>query len=54
MLAANTNFVLHDDPAVLNLARQIVHQRLGLDNGANAGESRGGRGTAPASAGPDR
>ena len=30
MLAADTNFVLHDDPAVLNLARQIVHQRLGV------------------------
>ena len=39
MLAADTNFVLHDDPAVLDLARQIVRQRLGLDNGGNAGES---------------
>jgi AcrR family transcriptional regulator len=39
MLAADTSFVLHDDPTVLNLARQIVHQRLGLDNGGNAGES---------------
>ena len=39
MLAADTNFVLHDDPAVLNLARQIVHQRLGAGNGGNAGES---------------
>ncbi len=29
ILAADTNFVLHDDPAVLVLARQIVHQRLG-------------------------
>jgi AcrR family transcriptional regulator len=29
ILAADTNFVLHDDPAVLDLARQIVHQRLG-------------------------
>src|ERR1700722_221839 len=28
ILAADTNFVLHDDPAVLDLARQIVHQRL--------------------------
>jgi hypothetical protein len=28
MLAADTNFVLHYDPAVLNLARQIVRQRL--------------------------
>jgi AcrR family transcriptional regulator len=38
MLAADINFVLHDDPAVLNLARQIVHQRLGVDNGGNAGK----------------
>ena len=30
MLAADTNFVLHDDPAVLDLARQIVRQRLGV------------------------
>ena len=29
MLAADTNFVLHDDPGVLDLARQIVRQRLG-------------------------
>ena len=29
MLAADTNFVWHDDPAVLDLARQIVRQRLG-------------------------
>ena len=28
MLAADTNYVLHNDPAVLELARQIVHQRL--------------------------
>ncbi len=39
MLAADTNFVLHDDPAVLALARQIVHRRLGLDDGGNAGET---------------
>ena len=39
MLAADTSFVLHDDPAVLNLARQIVRQRLGVGNGGNAGES---------------
>lgn len=30
MLATDTNFVLHDDPAVLDLARQIVRQRLGI------------------------
>jgi AcrR family transcriptional regulator len=28
ILATDTNFVLHDDPAVLALARQIIHQRL--------------------------
>jgi len=28
ILATDTNFVLHDDPDVLNLARQIVRQRL--------------------------
>jgi AcrR family transcriptional regulator len=39
LLAADTRFVLHDDPAVLDLARQVVRQRLGLDNGANASES---------------
>ena len=33
MLATDTNFVLHDDPAVLELARQIVRQRLGADDG---------------------
>jgi len=32
MLAADSNFVLHDDPAVLELARQIVRQRLGADD----------------------
>jgi hypothetical protein len=30
MLATDTNFVQHEDPAVLDLARQIVHQRLGV------------------------
>jgi AcrR family transcriptional regulator len=28
ILAADTNFVLHDDPAMLDLARQVVRQRL--------------------------
>jgi AcrR family transcriptional regulator len=31
ILATDTNFVLHDDPAVLGLARQVVRRRLGLD-----------------------
>ena len=39
LLAADTKFVLLDDPAVLDLARQVVHQRLGLGNGGNASES---------------
>jgi AcrR family transcriptional regulator len=28
LLAADTKFVLQDDPAVMDLARQVVHQRL--------------------------
>jgi len=32
LLAADTKFVLLDDQAVLDLARQVVHQRLGLGN----------------------
>lgn len=28
IFAADTNFVLHDDPAVLDLGRQIIRQRL--------------------------
>jgi hypothetical protein len=39
LLGADTKFILHDDPAVLDLARQVVHQQLGLDKGGNAGES---------------
>jgi AcrR family transcriptional regulator len=38
LLAAHTSFVLHDDPAFLDLARQVVYQRLGPGNGRNAGE----------------
>jgi hypothetical protein len=38
LLAADAKFVLQDDPAVLDLARQVVHQRLGLGNSRNAGE----------------
>src|SRR4051795_6659946 len=32
LLGADTKFVLNDDPAVLDLARRVVRQRLGLDN----------------------
>jgi AcrR family transcriptional regulator len=31
ILAANANFVLHEDPAALELARRIVRRRLGLE-----------------------
>jgi len=47
LLAADTKFVLHDDPGVLDLARQIVRRRLGLDNGGEAGEA-GSRSPRPA------
>ena len=38
LLAADAKFVLQDDPTVLDLARQVVHQRLGLGTSGNAGE----------------
>jgi hypothetical protein len=31
LLSADTNYVLHDDPTVLNLARAVIRERLGLD-----------------------
>src|SRR5215467_9617910 len=37
LLAADTKFVLLDDPGVLDLAREVVHQRLGLGNDNSAG-----------------
>ena len=39
LLAADAKFVLLDDPAILDLARQVVRQRLGLGNSGNASES---------------
>ena len=30
ILATDANFVLHDNPAVVDLARQVVHRRLGI------------------------
>ena len=39
LLGADTNYVLHDDPAVLELARHIIRRRLGLDHDTNAGDS---------------
>ena len=38
LLGADTKFILNDDPAALDLARQVIRQRLGLDNGSNASE----------------
>jgi AcrR family transcriptional regulator len=35
-LAADANFVLHDDPAVLDLARQVVRRRLSLSHDGSA------------------
>jgi AcrR family transcriptional regulator len=32
LLGADTKFVLYDDPHVMDLARQVVRQRLGLDD----------------------
>ena len=36
LLAADTNFVLHGDPAVLELAHEVVRRRLGLPDDAGA------------------
>jgi AcrR family transcriptional regulator len=38
ILAADASFVLHDDPAVLDLARQVVRRRLGLNGGSEPGQ----------------
>jgi hypothetical protein len=35
LLGADTKFVLHDDSAVLDLARKVIRQRLHLDQGAS-------------------
>jgi len=32
LLGADTNFILHDDPAALDFGRRIVRHRLGLDS----------------------
>lgn len=37
ILAADANFVLHDNPAVLDLARQVVRRRLGLSGHGDPG-----------------
>ena len=39
LLGADTKFILHDDPAILDLARQVIRQRLRPDDGSNAGDS---------------
>jgi AcrR family transcriptional regulator len=37
LLGADAQFVLRDDPMVLDLARQVVHRRLRLDDSGHAG-----------------
>ena len=37
-LAADANFVLHDNPAVLDLARQVARRRLGIRGDGNTQE----------------
>jgi len=37
ILAANSSFVLHEDPAVLDMARAVVRRRLGVAAPATAG-----------------
>ena len=39
LLGADTKFILNDDPAALDLARQVIRQRLGLGNGTNPGQA---------------
>jgi AcrR family transcriptional regulator len=39
LLAADTKFVLNDDPAMLDLGRQVIRQRLGLGHGTNPGQA---------------
>ena len=39
LLGADTKFILNDDPAVLDLGRQVIRHRLGLDNGTNPGQA---------------
>jgi AcrR family transcriptional regulator len=36
LLGADTKFILNDDPAVLDLGRQVIRQRLGLDHGSES------------------
>ncbi len=40
ILAANANFVLRDDPAVLDMARNVVRRRLGLTTTATTPQAR--------------
>ena len=39
LLGTDTKFVLHDDPAVLDLARQVIRLRQGLDHGTTPGQT---------------
>ena len=39
LLGADTRSILTDDPAVLDLARQVIRLRLGLDHGTHPGQA---------------
>ncbi len=39
LLGADTKFVLNDDPAVLDLARDVVNRRLGMDDRSTVGST---------------
>ena len=50
ILAANTNFVLQQDPRALEVARQVVRRRLRYDHGQSSGR----RARKPGSQSPDK
>ena len=43
ILAANTNFVLNQDPRALDLARRVVRRRLGMTSGSRTARSSRGK-----------
>jgi AcrR family transcriptional regulator len=43
ILAADANFVLHDDPAILDVAREVLHRRLGLGRDSSSRPTGNGR-----------
>jgi AcrR family transcriptional regulator len=52
ILAANTSFVLHQDPAALEMAKQIVRRRLGLREAMSSRTESRRSGSAPDPAAP--